>query len=462
MLSEATETFDDVSKQLKADIEFFDVTKEACKEKTDEWKVRSDLRESEIEGVDEALKILTSDEAKKLFAKSIKPGLETTFLQLDAAVTAPKQAKQPDLEKVYSKLKVRASQSHSLRLAAVAAQVRMAKVGHFDKVIKSIDDLIAKLGREQESDTKKRDECEEQYQDIAQESAKLQWKIKNNDAKIEKLKNLIKKREEEKAQTEKEIEETKKDIKDMKAERKKENEAFVQAKKDDLAAIELMEQAKEKLMEFYKKEGVKMGPVQGSVKLLAVDSSAGKAQEGEEPKFEEDPDKAPDATFSNKGKRKVQSKGIVSIMTMIIEDLQAEIANEIKAEEAAQLAFEKALATAEKLLEDLEAKKISLEEAIAERKKEKADEEKDKKANEKDLDAQKKEKESIKEDCDYMIEKYTERREYREAEMEALADAKEFLANYYDSEEESLVQSPQAHEPLLGSFTHLASPQLRS
>merc|ERR1719335_575474 len=104
-----------------------------------------------------------------------------------------------------------------------------------------------------------------------------------------------------------------------------------------------------------------MGPVQGSVKLLQADPLS-------------DPDVAPDATFSDKGKRKTQTKGIVSIMTMIIEDLEMEISNGIKNEEKAQLAFEEALAVAEKLVEDLEEKKTSLEEAIAKRKSEKKDE----------------------------------------------------------------------------------------
>merc|ERR1719389_51382 len=103
---------------------------------------------------------------------------------------------------------------------------------------------------------------------------------------------------------------------------------------------------------------------------------------------------------------------------MIIEDLEMEISNGIKNEASAQESFEEALATAEKLVEDLEAKKTSLEEAIAKRKEEKTDEEKDKKANEKDLKAQEDEKASIETDCDYMIEHYKERRKYRDAESE--------------------------------------------
>merc|ERR1719491_256317 len=447
MLAESTEAFDDVSKQLEADVEFFDTTKAACEKPTKSWQTRHKLRVDEIEGIDEALKILTSDEAKKLFAKAIKPGMEKTmFLQVDSTVVTPKkEVKQIDLDKLYGKLKERATRSHSLRLAALAAQVKLAKAGHFDKVIKAVDDLIGVLGKEQESDTKKRDECQEQYQDNTKEQDDLDWKIKNNKAKIQKLENLIEKREDEKKQTIKEIGETEKNIKEMKAERKKENEAFVEAKKDDKAAIVLLEKAKEVMSDFYKKNAVKVELVQGDADPL------------------KDPDVAPEANFSDKGRRKNQSKGIVALLTMIIEDLMAEVENETTNEKDAQLSYEKADAIANKLLDDLEAKKTSLEEAIAKRKKEKTDEEKDKKANDSDLDVAKKFKKSIKEDCDYMLEKHDERFKYRQDEAEALRDAKEFLVNYVDPAEEALVQSSPSQASFSRiSFAHIASPHFQN
>merc|ERR1719387_2111824 len=82
-LADTMQELDDVTKQMEADIEFFDQTKAACKAKYEEWTERSNARMEELEGIKEALKILTSDEARALFAKAIKPGTET-FLQLDS------------------------------------------------------------------------------------------------------------------------------------------------------------------------------------------------------------------------------------------------------------------------------------------------------------------------------------------------------------------------------------------
>merc|ERR1719262_1610847 len=81
MLADTTKTYDDTEKQMKADTEFFDETKAACQAKHEEWEVRKEMRNSELDGINKALEILTSDEARELFAKSIKPGVET-FLQI--------------------------------------------------------------------------------------------------------------------------------------------------------------------------------------------------------------------------------------------------------------------------------------------------------------------------------------------------------------------------------------------
>merc|ERR1719460_701237 len=90
-LAETQVLFDETEAHMEADIEFFDLTKEGCLAKHDEWNVRKAQSAEEIKGIEEALKILTSDEARELFAKSIKPGMEPTFLQV-ASVGSKSQA----------------------------------------------------------------------------------------------------------------------------------------------------------------------------------------------------------------------------------------------------------------------------------------------------------------------------------------------------------------------------------
>merc|ERR1719379_907870 len=247
--------------------------------------------------------------------------------------------------KAYNVLKDQAKKSHSMRLAALAATVRTMGHGHFDKVIKKIDEIIQTLKNEEKEDIKQRDWCKDEYQENSEEKAELKWLIKNNEAMIVKLTKIIESLIEEIDKTVEEIKATEEQIKQMEEQRKSEHEEFKVTKKDDEDAIALLQKAVEVLGEYYEKAGVDMGPVQGSSKLL------------QEPEFAISDDQAPEATFKEKGHRKNQSKGIISILTMLIEDLESEIKNGIKDEVAAQAEFEKNVDAAKKLIETLEEKK---------------------------------------------------------------------------------------------------------
>jgi len=411
-LAETTATYDDTEAQMNADIAFFDVTKKACQDKGAEWNVRSEMRAQELEGITEALKLLTSDEARELFASAIKPGMET-FLQVSSSANVTPQ------QKAYEALKKQASRTHSLRLASLAALVQTAKAGHFDEVMAAIDKVMQTLKDEGQSDIEKKDQCKEEYLKTHSTSKDLEWKIKKNNAKIDKLEKAIALRKGQKAKTIEEIADVAKQIDDMENQRKAENEAFLNAKSEDEAAIELLSKTKDVLSKFYKKNKVEMGEIQGSATGAALN---------QEPVFEVSEDQAPDASFSNKGGRKNESKGIISIMTMLIEDLQDEVKNGKKSEAEAQLDFEAALKAAKTLKTELIQKKEELGDIIAKRSIEKIEENEDKTKNTDDLKDGTDYKAEIKPDCDWIIGAFTGRADARAKEMQGLTSAKEYLA----------------------------------
>merc|ERR1712216_749474 len=165
MLADTTKAYDDTEKQMKADTEFFDQTKKACKSKHDEWETRVSLRDAEIEGIDKALEILTSDEARALFAKSIKPGVEKGFLQIASPPSSLLQdSAAAPATRAYNALKAQVKNSHSIRLAQLAVEIHTTKAGHFDKVIKSIDDMMKALEEEGADDRAKKNQCLDEYQ----------------------------------------------------------------------------------------------------------------------------------------------------------------------------------------------------------------------------------------------------------------------------------------------------------
>mmetsp|Transcript_39178 Transcript_39178/g.62700 ORF Transcript_39178/g.62700 Transcript_39178/m.62700 type:complete len:714 (+) Transcript_39178:77-2218(+) len=416
VLADTTTQYDDTEKQMKLDMEFFDQTKAACEAKHEEWTTRKDLREAELEGISKAIEILSSDDARELFAKSIKPGVET-FLQVGSTPSLLQDSTSAPNVRAYNALKSHLKKSHSVRLAALAVRIRTAKYGHFEPVIKAIDEMLVTLQKEGAADLAKKTQCLDEYQKITATVNDLDWKIKNNIAKIAKLEELIELRTKEKEETIKKIEETKEYMADITKERKEENEAYLQAKKDDEDAIALLEEAKVALTKYYKDNNIKMGKIQGSVKLLQ-----------EDPEFAISEDQAPDATFSHKGSRKLESKDIVSLMTYIIEDLHDELANEKAAEAKAQAEYEEEMATAQKLVDELTAKKVNLEEMIAKLKGDKKDEEEELKENNEDRDSELAYKAKIKPDCDWILKAFDERAAARAAEADGLTAAKEYLA----------------------------------
>ena len=102
--------------------------------------------------------------------------------------------------------------------------------------------------------------------------------------------------------------------------RKEDHAAFLHAKDGDEQTIELLTQAKDALMKYYKDNGIEMGPLQRSVQGALM----------QEPVFERHDERAPDAIFSGNGNRKGQTKSVLTLLQYILEDAQNEIINDEK------------------------------------------------------------------------------------------------------------------------------------
>jgi hypothetical protein len=432
-LADASEEYDVTKEQMEADIELFDQTKEACELKHAEWTKRSDLRTEEIAGIAKAIEYLSDDENRELLDSAIEDGKETfadtmkydTGADLKGAASFLQVAatEQPAM-KAFEALKAKASSVKSLRLAALAARVHEAKAGHFEGVIKAIDDMIQTLTEEEAADVAKRDQCKAEIQESNSTILQLRWEIKCNEAKIEKLTRAIEEKEEEIEKASQEIELTKQFIKDITAVREQENSDFKEAKKTDQEAIDLLVKVRNVLTKYYDNNNVTMGPIQGAVKGLEL------AQKKQEPVFERSQFEAPAAVFSGKDKRADESKAIVSILQMVIQDLNDEIANDMKAEEQAQLSYEAQKFAAEMYIAKLKAKIVMLQGVIAQLEKEKADETTLMNNNNILLEDEEKYLNGILPDCEWVYKSFYERADRRAAEMNGLTTAKAYLVGY--------------------------------
>jgi len=428
-LADATQTYADSEEQLKSEIELFDATKKSCTQKTDDWSKRSTARTSELDGIKKALEILTSDESKELFAKSIKPGASkgaaASFIQM--ASVSPHSVAGSSKDKALHALEQHAKKTHSFRLAALAADVRMQTSGHFDKVIQSIDKLIAALDKEEAADIKKVDACKEEYQDISLKQNDLNWKIENNDAKIQKHKKASEEATAAKKVVIDDIADAVAKLEKMEKDRKAENEAFIQAKADDEKAIKVLGEAKAALTVYMK-------------------DNAFLQQE-------------PDAKFSKNNAAKGQTNGVLALLDLISEDLENEIKEGQKAEAAAQTDYEAMKKSVEGQKAALEKTEINLKGQIAQEDTAKTDEGKLKDDNSKDLETQDTTLVNAKKTCDDAIKLQPQRREKRQTEADGLKEARSFLAGM---EADALIQAPASKENVLPSFETLSFLQRRA
>merc|ERR1719453_1697070 len=204
------------------------------------------------------------------------------------------------LTKAAEALKKHAKKAKSLRLAALASQVRD---GHFRGVVVQIEKMEAVLKKEEQDDMDTKDWCKAETFKNEEEASQYEYKVEKMIAKVEKLEDQVTAMEATVDETVKEMEDTRNAMTQMEDERKSEHEAFAEAKADDEGAIALLEGAIASMSSFYgNNKGAEMGEIQGSVKLI-----------------QQDPEK-PEFAPSDAGSRKGESKGIVSILTMLKED----------------------------------------------------------------------------------------------------------------------------------------------
>merc|ERR1719388_734488 len=199
VLADATQELDDTKLSMEASVALFDHTKKICATKAAEWSERVRARTEELAGINKALEILTSDDAKALFNKAIKPGKET-FLQ----VASVQGTSKPEVRnRVYNTIKKAATASNSLRLASLAASVRES--GHFDIVVESVNKMISELEKEQKDDFDHKDWCKEETFKNEQEASRYEYAIEKLNGKLAKFHAEVEELEATRTQTIKEI-----------------------------------------------------------------------------------------------------------------------------------------------------------------------------------------------------------------------------------------------------------------
>eukprot|EP00397_Hematodinium_sp_SG-2012_P018030 GEMP01018454.1.p1 GENE.GEMP01018454.1~~GEMP01018454.1.p1 ORF type:complete len:691 (+),score=169.77 GEMP01018454.1:40-2112(+) len=317
----------DSEKQVAADKKFLEETKNNCKNQAEAWAERSRLRTEELGGISKAVEILGSQEA--LFTRS------SSFLQLPT-------------NKAFNMLSKMAQKHHSLRLAALAVQAKTKTRGHFDDVIKMINDMVSVIRKEDQDDIDAKDTCDREYAALKSESGDLAHYAEKNANLIEALQRKAESIQKRLDETQQEIDTTNDEIEKALEERTSQKNEFEKSLQDDKDAARLIGQAVVTLSAFYKNNKLALGFAQ---------------QPGEN--YTIDQDKAPE-TFKDSYKgRSSESGGIVAILKMLKEDVENEIQESIHNEAQAQKDYEETKRAALKNLAALKQTRVSLKNAQA-------------------------------------------------------------------------------------------------
>lgn len=392
--AKAAENLEAMKAAKSADEKFVTEMTANCKVVDDQFAVRSKIRGEEVVALAEVIGILTSDDARDLFAKSVG----TSFLQESSSVQDRRA------ERAMQHIVKVAKKHKNWVLLSLAVRVRL---DGFTKVIATMDKMLAQLKKQQADEYEKHEQCKKDI-DTTEDNIKISERKKKDLAEKHKdLSNTIETLSEQIETLKTEVSDMEVSLKKAGIDRKSENEIYQQQVADQRATVKILNMALERMKEFYQPSLVQVRqhqPVPGA----AVE--------------------APPSQNAMKYEKSGGAGGVTQLLTKVIEEATAEEQElEVDENSAQKMYGEFVLATKS----SLEADRSS----IAEKEKQVAETESEKSMTE---EAQLANKANIEDlnglltgfhaDCDYVIKYFKLRQQARQEEMDSIEEAKAILS----------------------------------
>jgi hypothetical protein len=231
----------DTSKGLVTDKKFLIDLTLNCKTKQREKEGNDKMRADELLALADTIKLLNDDDALDLFKKTLpKP----SFMQLQVSSDDLKQQALHVLTKKHRHGK------RDFRLNLIALVLR-GKKANFEKVVKMIEDMMALLKKEQETDTNKKAYCAKHLDETEDDFKDLQADIKDLEKALAENKEAIKAVAADLSALTKGISDLDQQVKDATKQRKEENAEYQETMSSNAASKELLNMAKNRLAKFY-------------------------------------------------------------------------------------------------------------------------------------------------------------------------------------------------------------------
>merc|ERR1719223_2379957 len=417
------EDLEDTKKSLEEDKAFLADLEKNCKTKEAEWAVRQKTRAEEILAILDTIKILNDDDALELFKKTLP---SPSLLQVKASGQEVK----------HLALKALAGSKHDVRVDLIAMSLRGRKVS-FEKIIKMIDDMVVLLGKEQKTDDDKKAYCEAELDKAEDEAKELEHAIDDLAKAIEETKGSIETLTQEIADLTQGIKDLDKAVADATEQRKEEHAEYTETLAANNAAKDVIAFAKNRLQKFYNPK-LYVAPAKREVTeeqrvtlnmggtLAPTAPPAGIAGTGISALQDAPP--PPPETYGAYQKKGQESAGVMSMMDMLVADLDKEITEMEVEEKDAQSEYEQ-------FMEDSAAKRAADAQSISEKEAAKAglaaDLEKmtaEKKVKMTEAMAKHEYIGNLHKECDWLVSNFEVRKEARAGEVDSLKKAKAVLS----------------------------------
>jgi len=385
-LAEAKEDLEQEKKVLGEDSEFLRNLEAMCTDGRKNFDERKNSRLSEMQAVAETIEILQADEARDAMS-----GTYSSFVQVSSSRQSAVR------RQVAEALRAQARKSKNPELSILATSVELDS---FTKVKKAIDDMISMLKQQQEDEVKKNDFCKDELHKNEMSTAKATDKREALEAHIGELESTIKTLEDGIEAAKAQIAQLQLDLQRASEDRQKENLEFQRTVADQTMTVEVLKKALDRLATYYD--------------LLQTQGRAGARQTPPVAQMEYKP---------NQG-----ATGVMEMIEKLVHEANDLKAESKKGESAAQAAYEQTIADTNGSVEALQKEIVSKTKAKAEAHKDKLQAESDHSDTMKELEGLAKYNADLHEECDYVMKNFEVRQSGRQAEIEALQQAKQILS----------------------------------
>lgn len=243
LLNKAAQAHEDLeaTKEAKAaDETFLAELEKNCQVVDQEYQDRSKIRADEVVALSETIEILTGDDARELFAKSVG----TSFLQVDMSA----EAQDKRVEKVMQKLMKAGKKHNNLALMSLAVNVRLDA---FTKVKATMTKMLAELKTQQSNEVEQFDLCKKNI-DETEDAIKVENNNKDDleESNTDQTNTLATLADEIKT-LKQEVADQEVQLKKGGLDRKAENELYQQAVADQRATVTILNMALDRMKKFY-------------------------------------------------------------------------------------------------------------------------------------------------------------------------------------------------------------------